>query len=423
MIVDIAASLARQGFGLLAIANAHLDPAHLTSLDVGRERDPARRRAWRSPSPISPRKPWALGSSEEFRSGACHAGPVRDLGRAGRAARPGARGDPGRRSPPNPASLSRAIRAGKQSFEEAGGPRAYFGFPAEATAEEGRSTIESLGAILDEAVQAELGARTGAAHELPRRPGRGGDRRAAGGSAPRPRGRSRPPAARWWSRPGRRDRSSGWPRELAAQRATGPAGRLRRDQRGERAAALPPGRDELGPVAILVNNAGAAASMPLAKTSLEDWNRLMAVNATGAVPLHPGVPPRDAGAAVGPDGQRGLDGRAAPAARYIAAYTAAKHALVGFTRSAAAEVAGTGVTVNAVCPGYVDTEMTTESLDRIVAKTGRSREEALAAALASAGQTPADHRRRGGGGGAGALRRCGRPRPTARRWSSTGESR
>ena len=56
--------------------------------------------------------------------------------------------------PPNPASLSRAIREGKRSFEEAGGPRAYFGYPAQATAEEGRATVEVLGAILDEAVQA-----------------------------------------------------------------------------------------------------------------------------------------------------------------------------------------------------------------------------------------------------------------------------
>jgi len=74
-------------------------------------------------------------------------------------------------------------------------------------------------------------------------------------------------------------------------------------------------------------------------------------------------------------------------AKYLAAYTAAKHALVGLTRSAAAEVANAGVTVNAVCPGFVDTEMTVETVGRIVAKTGRTREEALAAALASAGQT------------------------------------
>ena len=73
--------------------------------------------------------------------------------------------------------------------------------------------------------------------------------------------------------------------------------------------------------------------------------------------------------------------------KYLAAYSAAKHALVGLTRSAAAEVAGSGVTVNAVCPSFVDTEMTAATVDRIVAKTGRTREEALAAALASAGQT------------------------------------
>jgi creatinine amidohydrolase len=65
--------------------------------------------------------------------------------------------------PPNPASLSRAIRDGKQSFEEAGGSRAYFGSPAQATAEEGRATIETLGAILEEAVQAELAAGAGRA--------------------------------------------------------------------------------------------------------------------------------------------------------------------------------------------------------------------------------------------------------------------
>ncbi len=143
---------------------------------------------------------------------------------------------------------------------------------------------------------------------------------------------------------------------------------------------------ELGPVTVLVNNAGAAASMPVARTSLEDWNRLMAVNATGAFlctrAFLPGMLDRKWGRVVNVASTAGLSG-----GKYLAAYSAAKHALVGLTRSAAAEVAGTGVTVNAVCPNFVDTEMTAETVARIVAKTGRTREEALAAALASAGQT------------------------------------
>jgi NAD(P)-dependent dehydrogenase (short-subunit alcohol dehydrogenase family)/enamine deaminase RidA (YjgF/YER057c/UK114 family) len=142
----------------------------------------------------------------------------------------------------------------------------------------------------------------------------------------------------------------------------------------------------LGPVSVLVNNAGAAGSMPLARTTLDDWNRLLSVNATGAFlctrAFLPGMLERKAGRVVNVASTAGLAG-----AKYLAAYTAAKHALVGLTRAAAAEVAGTGVTVNAVCPGFVDTDMTVETVDRIVAKTGRNREEALAAALASAGQT------------------------------------
>jgi enamine deaminase RidA (YjgF/YER057c/UK114 family) len=139
-------------------------------------------------------------------------------------------------------------------------------------------------------------------------------------------------------------------------------------------------------VAVLVNNAGAAASMPLARTALDEWNRLMAVNATGAFlctrAFLPGMLERASGRVVNVASTAGLTG-----AKYLAAYSAAKHALLGLTRSVAAEVAGTGVTVNAVCPNIVDTEMTAETVERIVAKTGRTRDAALAAALASAGQT------------------------------------
>ncbi len=159
MIVDLGLSLAHQGFGVLAIANAHLDPGHLTSLDVAVgeiRRDTSLAVAF----PNLATKPWALRLTEEFRSGACHAGQFETSVLL--ATRPELVREATRASlPPNPASLSRAIRDGKRSFEAAGGERAYFGFPAQATAEEGRSTIQVLGMILEEAVQAELGSRTG----------------------------------------------------------------------------------------------------------------------------------------------------------------------------------------------------------------------------------------------------------------------
>ena len=152
-LLDIAGSLARHGFGALAIANAHLDPAHLASLDAAVAA--IRRQLGLTVAfPNLTAKPWALRLGDEFRSGACHAGRFEtsivlaerpDLVREAVAAT----------LPPNPISLSRAIRDGKQSFEEAGGGRAYFGFPSEATAEEGRATIDALGEMLDEALRAE----------------------------------------------------------------------------------------------------------------------------------------------------------------------------------------------------------------------------------------------------------------------------
>lgn len=140
-----------------------------------------------------------------------------------------------------------------------------------------------------------------------------------------------------------------------------------------------------GAVDILVNNAGAAHSAPVHKTELEDWNRMLAVNATGTFlctrALLPGMMERGWGRIVNVASVAGLTG-----ARYIAAYAASKHAVIGLTRCTAAETAARGVTVNAVCPGYVDTPMTTESLRRIAKKTGRSAEEALQAILAGTPQ-------------------------------------
>jgi 3-hydroxybutyrate dehydrogenase len=136
----------------------------------------------------------------------------------------------------------------------------------------------------------------------------------------------------------------------------------------------------LGAVDILVNNAGMASSAPVHRTTLEEWNRLLAVNATGAFlctrALLGPMLERGWGRIVNVASVAGLHG-----ARYIAAYAASKHALVGLTRATAAEVAGRGVTVNAVCPGYVDTAMTDASVARIMERTGRSEEEARAAIL------------------------------------------
>jgi creatinine amidohydrolase len=160
-VLDIAGSLARQGFGMLAIANAHLDPGHLASLDAAVtaiRRDVGLAVAF----PNLATKPWALRLGDEFKSGACHAGQFETS--VVLAERPELVREATRAAlPANPTSLSRAIREGKRSFEEAGGERAYFGFPAQATAGEGRATIEALGIILDEAVQDELGAGTGRA--------------------------------------------------------------------------------------------------------------------------------------------------------------------------------------------------------------------------------------------------------------------
>ena len=127
--------------------------------------------------------------------------------------------------------------------------------------------------------------------------------------------------------------------------------------------------DRLGQVDILVNNAGIADSAPLKSITLESWNRILAVNATGTFlctqRFVPAMIERGWGRVVNVASIAGKIG-----GKYMAAYVASKHAALGFTRAVAAEVAATGVTVNAVCPGFVNTPMTDESVARIVEKTG-----------------------------------------------------
>lgn len=135
--------------------------------------------------------------------------------------------------------------------------------------------------------------------------------------------------------------------------------------------------ERLGQVDILVNNAGIASSAPLHRQTLEEWRRLFAVNVEGTFvatrAFLPGMLARGWGRIVNLASVAGRTGAA-----YIAAYAASKHAVVGLTRALAAEVAHQGVTVNAVCPGYVATPMTEQSIARIVTKTGISPEAARA---------------------------------------------
>lgn len=132
-----------------------------------------------------------------------------------------------------------------------------------------------------------------------------------------------------------------------------------------------------GPIDIVVANAGMSGSAPAHKTSLADWQRTLDVNLTGTFltvkPALAGMAARKTGRIVFVASTAGVKGYG-----YVAPYVAAKHGVVGLMRALAVETAKTGVTVNAVCPGFVETEMLEESVQRIVDKTGRSVDEARA---------------------------------------------
>ncbi len=135
--------------------------------------------------------------------------------------------------------------------------------------------------------------------------------------------------------------------------------------------------DRFGPVDILVNNAGGVHSSPFTRIGTDNWDRTLAVNLNSVFycsrQVLQGMRQADWGRIINIASSAGLKGYA-----YVAAYCTAKHGVVGLTRALAQEVAASGITVNAICPGYVNTDLLSESISRIMDKTGMSREDAVA---------------------------------------------
>ena len=168
LLADVAASLERQGAAALVVVNAHLDPAHLAAIgevarrgaDGAPDPSPATARPMPVIHPDLTERRWAARLGDEFQSGACHAGRYETsvvMAAAPELVREGVR----RELPANPASLSRAIRRGATTFEEAGAVEAYCGNPAAATAREGEATVAALAEIVVEAVAERLGGGLG----------------------------------------------------------------------------------------------------------------------------------------------------------------------------------------------------------------------------------------------------------------------
>ena len=168
------------------------------------------------------------------------------------------------------------------------------------------------------------------------------------------------------------------PLQVQAMRLGAPAIQCDVADRADITRAFDEARAANGPIDLLVVNAGIADSAPFAKTSRETWDKIIAVNLTAAF---------DCAQAALPDLLASDNGRIVFVASvaslrgvpYAAHYAASKHGLLGLMRSMAAEFAKTNMTVNAVCPGYVDTPMTDQSIERVAAKTGRSEEQSRGA--------------------------------------------